>query len=265
MIDDLNRFSFVFEEKKYQIENFIICDNPVCDCHIVEFKLDDSIVGLDVNKRIMQTDNAKVDLALSKKVAEVLTDGQWDALLAIYHNFKFDLTDNISDFSKVSYDFSKLSLEEGNIFYDWIFPNAKPFMFEHEGQFFTVVDQYCLNPDCSCKDVYLSFYIVKETDYSQQPLMSCLFDYQKNTFSSIEENGPLDHKLIASFRQAKPNLALFYKKRHRGLRLMYVTYLEKIAHSSRAAATLPLLNIGRNDPCPCGSGKKYKKCCGVNK
>lgn len=23
--------------------------------------------------------------------------------------------------------------------------------------------------------------------------------------------------------------------------------------------------IGRNDPCPCGSGKKYKKCCGKDK
>ncbi|HEY8344720.1 MAG TPA: SEC-C metal-binding domain-containing protein, partial [Bacillota bacterium] len=22
--------------------------------------------------------------------------------------------------------------------------------------------------------------------------------------------------------------------------------------------------VGRNDPCPCGSGKKYKKCCGMN-
>ena len=22
---------------------------------------------------------------------------------------------------------------------------------------------------------------------------------------------------------------------------------------------------GRNDPCPCGSGKKYKKCCGAAK
>ena len=22
--------------------------------------------------------------------------------------------------------------------------------------------------------------------------------------------------------------------------------------------------IGRNDPCPCGSGKKYKKCCGAD-
>ena len=21
--------------------------------------------------------------------------------------------------------------------------------------------------------------------------------------------------------------------------------------------------VGRNDPCPCGSGKKYKKCCGA--
>ena len=23
--------------------------------------------------------------------------------------------------------------------------------------------------------------------------------------------------------------------------------------------------VGRNDPCPCGSGKKYKKCCGAPK
>ena len=22
--------------------------------------------------------------------------------------------------------------------------------------------------------------------------------------------------------------------------------------------------VGRNDPCPCGSGKKYKKCCGTH-
>jgi uncharacterized protein YecA (UPF0149 family) len=22
--------------------------------------------------------------------------------------------------------------------------------------------------------------------------------------------------------------------------------------------------VGRNDPCPCGSGRKFKKCCGLN-
>ena len=30
----------------------------------------------------------------------------------------------------------------------------------------------------------------------------------------------------------------------------------KQAHSEKT--------VGRNDPCPCGSGKKYKKCCGKN-
>ena len=28
--------------------------------------------------------------------------------------------------------------------------------------------------------------------------------------------------------------------------------------------TIPRKKVGRNDPCPCGSGKKYKKCCGLN-
>jgi len=26
--------------------------------------------------------------------------------------------------------------------------------------------------------------------------------------------------------------------------------------------TKHILKVGRNDPCSCGSGKKYKKCCG---
>jgi hypothetical protein len=29
-----------------------------------------------------------------------------------------------------------------------------------------------------------------------------------------------------------------------------------------ATTMLPDAKVGRNDPCPCGSGKKYKKCCG---
>jgi len=38
---------------------------------------------------------------------------------------------------------------------------------------------------------------------------------------------------------------------------------------SRAAQVVkdkadPFADVGRNDPCPCGSGKKYKKCHGVD-
>ena len=32
--------------------------------------------------------------------------------------------------------------------------------------------------------------------------------------------------------------------------------------SSDATVRLSHPKVGRNDPCPCGSGKKYKKCCG---
>lgn len=32
--------------------------------------------------------------------------------------------------------------------------------------------------------------------------------------------------------------------------------------SQRSAEPVPKRKIGANDPCPCGSGKKYKKCCG---
>ena len=30
------------------------------------------------------------------------------------------------------------------------------------------------------------------------------------------------------------------------------------------ASAKPTVKVGRNDPCPCGSGKKYKKCCGAD-
>jgi uncharacterized protein YecA (UPF0149 family) len=30
------------------------------------------------------------------------------------------------------------------------------------------------------------------------------------------------------------------------------------------AAAIDAVTIGRNGSCPCGSGKKYKKCCGAH-
>ena len=36
------------------------------------------------------------------------------------------------------------------------------------------------------------------------------------------------------------------------------------AHDRVQAAPIARPKVGRNDPCPCGSGRKYKKCCGLN-
>lgn len=38
--------------------------------------------------------------------------------------------------------------------------------------------------------------------------------------------------------------------------------LEKFVQKNPQHFTSTLPKVGRNDPCPCGSGKKYKKCCG---
>jgi len=33
------------------------------------------------------------------------------------------------------------------------------------------------------------------------------------------------------------------------------------SHEKRTSSPKQVAKIGRNDPCSCGSGKKYKKCC----
>lgn len=38
----------------------------------------------------------------------------------------------------------------------------------------------------------------------------------------------------------------------------------EIAREYRDSLQAHVEHVGRNDPCPCGSGKKYKKCCGKN-
>ena len=40
---------------------------------------------------------------------------------------------------------------------------------------------------------------------------------------------------------------------------VYTGQQKPVAHTVKREAP----KIGRNDPCPCGSGKKYKKCCGA--
>jgi uncharacterized protein YecA (UPF0149 family) len=46
-----------------------------------------------------------------------------------------------------------------------------------------------------------------------------------------------------------------YKK----MRAIYAHRRQRKLQALRAALSAGA--VGRNDPCPCGSGKKYKKCC----
>nr|WP_274604158.1 SEC-C metal-binding domain-containing protein [Sphingomonas sp. CFBP 13714] len=43
---------------------------------------------------------------------------------------------------------------------------------------------------------------------------------------------------------------------------MYAAQVSVAGPSSPDASATTPSKVGRNDPCPCGSGKKHKRCCG---
>jgi uncharacterized protein len=71
----------------------------------------------------------------------------------------------------------------------------------------------------------------------------------------VNVDGSKQHYLCRGYQQ------FFAHSREGFLKLRDRVLLSQGQDPSRAAPT-PSLNVGRNDPCPCGSGRKYKQCCG---
>ena len=67
--------------------------------------------------------------------------------------------------------------------------------------------------------------------------------------------------------EAERQSAAFRNIKEQGARLQSSFAEARQASSGKQQANQPVRvkqKVGRNDPCPCGSGKKYKKCCGAN-
>ncbi len=80
---------------------------------------------------------------------------------------------------------------------------------------------------------------------------------------TTEAGGPQDSRGIVEFmahfetngeKQTHHEIAVFEKE---GAHWLYSGVVEPRGQTVRRAEP----KIGRNDPCPCGSGKKYKRCC----
>jgi len=96
---------------------------------------------------------------------------------------------------------------------------------------------------------------------------------------STEKGGPTDPEgvveFVASYDARGQTLAHRERSRFRKSEAGGWLFVSGDTHSSSigasprrspppaAVATLGAPKVGRNDPCPCGSGKKFKKCCGA--
>jgi SEC-C motif-containing protein len=75
-------------------------------------------------------------------------------------------------------------------------------------------------------------------------------------FQAVYSDAEGDKTLRETSRFVKMDGRWYYSEKN--------SRVETVAASAKAAQPFvrPGPKVGRNDPCPCGSGKKFKKCCG---
>lgn len=86
-------------------------------------------------------------------------------------------------------------------------------------------------------------------------------EYKREGFEMFDE-------MIRSIQQDTVKMLMRIKKENLVIQRQQVAREISATHGENQRTRQPqkreTVKVGRNDPCPCGSGKKYKKCCGSN-
>ena len=147
--------------------------------------------------------------------------------------------------------------------YPDVFPFARRLEFTHAQEPWLSDDQYCCNPECTCQEAVLSFICLSQRAGREplRPTLSLSYRYREGKVSRVDPGkNPRcsEQDLLESLKNARPDLDSLLANRQGLLRRLCGRTVKK-------RPTLPTATpkIGRNDPCPCGSGKKWKRCCGA--
>lgn len=164
--------------------------------------------------------------------------------------------------------FDDLDLEEGSCFgYSEVYgeKNADKFRFKYNETEYLVDDQYCTNPECKCNEVILTFVdIMSGRDAMEKFAVRMPFntgkykvEYNKNT-SKAEMD-----EIIKYFKAHIDNDFGLIKSRYLQMKEFGKKRIKRKKQNGTEQRVV-VSKAGRNDPCPCGSGKKFKKCCGIS-
>lgn len=137
--------------------------------------------------------------------------------------------------------------------------------FSYKGKDYLIDDQYCMNPACKCNEAILTFIeLQQEKETSNGGPFAIRLKLHNNRYETLKQNKRSKKELLSIvdffIKNNKDTIKLIsdrYKEMKEKGREILFQNKEKGSTQENAA-----IKIGRNDPCPCGSGKKYKKCCG---
>lgn len=280
-----------FVGRKFQAQ-LTVCQDPFCACASVQFRcarVDEGassesseptrefwIEVLDrraITSRDAQRKDAE-SIRLAQAITSELTDSDWREL---FRWFRFMKAYAIQTCPVHEIDTSNLPyVDPGELVgFAEVFPWGCPLEFPLEGVLWTVDELYCVEPRCTCKEAMLLFLRNSEVPgkvLTKPPAL--MYNYKTRAVSVPgvwPANAPSKTVLVQALEQATPSLRLQLEMRHTILKALYLRRqaahlrgkIAEIEESIDSMATLPAraLKIGRNEPCPCGSGKKYKYCC----
>jgi len=260
------------------------CDNPGCDCRILDAWLRpvhaSSTPPVDTHLRL-RFDRRQVEFTLpagpdserlAREMGARLNREDWVLAEQIYCSDKADASEP-NDVSKLDLPFPDAIRADPTavIQYRDLFPYARTINLQTEGRSWVVLERYCSNPDCTCTDVFLDLLPAPEVALERRhrvvndrEVAGVNWDYDHERLT-VRKEGPAGMppatNLFQALRDAYPDLNGLLRRHHRILRQLHAKARSQPAQP-RANPSRPQPKVGRNDPCPCGSGRKHKKCCG---
>jgi SEC-C motif len=126
---------------------------------------------------------------------------------------------------------------------------------------FDAIDLYCVALGCTCGEVVVDFAIVSPPGAPDPGEVRLSQLGEPTILPEHETHRALLEQLWAAFQKRHPRYRERFARRSTVMQSLAGRIVgEPPAAQKRARAA----KVGRNDPCPCKSGKKHKKCCGVN-
>jgi hypothetical protein len=175
-------------------------------------------------------------------------------------------------------DWSDLPLE-ASLSWRSIRPADPGEVFDRDGIGHLVDDQYCIVPRCPCNEVFLTFF---HDTSEERPIGTILASLDKRRLDQVglcRGSGKEAERIFQEFSRLRPEMVPEYRRRRSVMRDVALVIdgqrKGRIAPFGRPGPTAPAPPasipafagswVPRNAPCPCGSGKKYKNCCGRGK
>ncbi|WP_217424797.1 SEC-C metal-binding domain-containing protein [Virgibacillus ihumii] len=125
-----------------------------------------------------------------------------------------------------------------------------------------VVDMYCMNPGCKCDDVYIQFIKNEERVNYVRADFTVLFSLRTKKYEIKEIAGVAEQEVndVVMKEVRKDNeMVKLLKQRYKKMKEAGRYVVQGDNNMVDREEDKP----NRNVPCICGSGKKYKKCCGA--